>query len=337
MGIDLGFRKQQFAEHWITGSVIQHEANPGCRGRDLIQVAVGKRAAKPVHLGHRLGEVCVDRIKLLDRREIGFVLDDKGAFTDKCSANHAIDGSADGSVIQVEPCAGNVGLAGRDVCFGLTQASDRLLMLGFRDHLLTREQRRSLLLMRSQFERGSRLCQRRFARPQFDFERPLINSIKRIAGLYFGALVEHPLNHNARYAGPNIGNARGSDTAGQFANQGTGMRFHGNDAHFGFDLCRGLRSPRLIATGKKRRKADQQQSSARHAASDAPFEPPVLPRCAKQSDRIRSLQAGLSSLDQIGSRNCPASLPRIALEMTSALSAGRPDRNFLTFRTSSSF
>ncbi len=75
--------------------------------------------------------------------------------------------------------------------------------------------------------------------------------------------MEHPLNHDARYAGPNIGNARGRDAAGQFANQGTGMRFHGNDAHFGLDLCRGLRSPRLIATSKKRREASQQQSSAR--------------------------------------------------------------------------
>ena len=119
MGVDPGVREQKLAGAGIDRAVVEHEAHPGRVGRDAVEFAALERAPELVEFGDRLGEIGVNRIELLDRREIGLVLHHKGAFADQRGADHAVDRGADRRVAQIEPGARDFGLASLDLGFGL--------------------------------------------------------------------------------------------------------------------------------------------------------------------------------------------------------------------------
>ena len=86
-------------------------------------------------------------------------------------------------------------------------------------------------------ERGQRLVQRRFARLQFDLERLRIDAIQRIAGLHLAALLEQALDDDAGDARTNLRNPGRRDAAGQFPDDGAGLRPHREGPDFGLGRC----------------------------------------------------------------------------------------------------
>ena len=219
MGIDLGFGEQQFAGERIERAIVEHQADLGGVGRDAVEIAALEGAAQLVELGHRLGEVGIDRIELLNGREVGgLVLHDERAFADQRSADDAVDRRADGGVVEIEPGARDVGLAALDV--GLR------LALGARWPFRSRLRSAARWLVSVAMRRAccdacsntaSALRQRRLGRLHFDLERPRIDPVERIAGLDLAALAEQALDDDAGDARAHIGNARRRDTARQFA------------------------------------------------------------------------------------------------------------------------
>ena len=76
------------------------------------------------------------------------------------------------------------------------------------------------------------LVQRGFARLQFHLERLGVDPVQRIAGLHFGALLEQALDDDTRDARTNFRNPGGRDPAGQFTDEGAGLRPYGEGAYF---------------------------------------------------------------------------------------------------------
>src|SRR4051794_35952192 len=99
--------------------------------RDALEVAALEGAAELVELVHRLGEVRIDRIELLNAGQIGLVLDRERALADQGGTDHAVDRRAYGGIIEIELGACEVGLAALDLGVSLTLGRDRLLVLGF--------------------------------------------------------------------------------------------------------------------------------------------------------------------------------------------------------------
>jgi len=102
-------------------------------------------------------------------REVGgLVLHDKSAFADERGADHAVDRGADRCIVQIEPCAGDVGLAAHDIGFGLAHGSNCLLVLGLGGGALARQRRNSPGLQRCLLMHRHSPRQRRLAGLQFD-------------------------------------------------------------------------------------------------------------------------------------------------------------------------
>ena len=90
-----------------------------------------------------------------------------------------------------------------------------------------------------EIERRHRLVQRGLARLQFHLERLGVDPVQRIAGRHLGALLEQALDDDAGDACANVRNPGGRDPAGQFANEGAGLRPYGEGADFRFGrFCR---------------------------------------------------------------------------------------------------
>ena len=218
MGIDLGVREQQFAGQRIERAVVEHQADLHRVGRDAVEIAALEGAAQLIEFGHRLGEVGIDRIELLDgRKACGLVLHHQRAFADQRRADDAVDRRADGRVIQIESGARDVGLAALDVGLGLPLGRDGFFVLGFGRRALAGQRRDAARLRRRLIERGLGARQRRLGRLHLDLERPRIDPVERIAGLDLAALAEQALDHDAGHARAHFGHARRRDASRQFA------------------------------------------------------------------------------------------------------------------------
>ena len=225
----------------IERAVVEHEAHLGGIGRDALEVAALEGAAQLIELGHRLGEVGIDRIELLDGREacVSFCTDER-AFADQRRADDAVDRRADGGVIEIELGARDVGLAALDV--GLRPGARR--RSPFRSRLRARRVWLVSVAMRRAccvacIERGLGLGERRLVRLHLDLERPRIDPVERIAGLDLAALIEQALDHDAGDARPHLGDARRRDAARQFAHHRARLRLDGDDADVGLGGLRG--------------------------------------------------------------------------------------------------
>ena len=82
----------------IDRAVVEHQAHLRRIGRDAVEFAALERAAQLIEFGHRLGEVGIDRIELLDGRKVGLVLHHQRAFADQRRADDAVDRRADGGI-----------------------------------------------------------------------------------------------------------------------------------------------------------------------------------------------------------------------------------------------
>jgi hypothetical protein len=88
----LASREQQLAVERIKGVVVEHEAHLGGIGGDAVEVAALEGAAQLIELGHRLGEIGIDRIELLNGRKARrLVLHDKRAFARQRRDDTAVD------------------------------------------------------------------------------------------------------------------------------------------------------------------------------------------------------------------------------------------------------
>ena len=130
-GIDRRVGEQQLAVVGIDLAVVEDEPHP--RGRALFKRAGLEFAPQLVELGGRLGEIRIDRIELLDRRDMRrFGLTDQRAFGDERAADAAADRRADPGVFEIELGARDVGLARGDVRLGLADIGDRDVQLRLR-------------------------------------------------------------------------------------------------------------------------------------------------------------------------------------------------------------
>ena len=126
----------------IDRAVVQHQADLHGVGRDAVEIAALERAAQLIEFGHRLGEIGIDRIELLDGRKTrGLVLHDERAFAHQRGADDAVDRRADGRIIEIELGARDVGLAARDVGGGLPLGRDGFFVLGFGRRALAGQRR----------------------------------------------------------------------------------------------------------------------------------------------------------------------------------------------------
>ena len=172
-----------------------------------------------IEFGDRLREVGVDRIELLNGREIGLVLHHEGAFADQRRADDAVDRRADRGVAQIELGARDFRLASLDLGFGLPHGADGFFIFGVGGGLLARQGRDSTRLLRRLVECRNGLGERRLAGLHFDFERPRIDPVERIAGLDLAALIEQALDDDAGNARTHVGNPGRRDAPRQFAHQ----------------------------------------------------------------------------------------------------------------------
>ena len=217
-----------------------------------------------LHLRDRLGEVGVDRIELLDRGETGgLVLHHQRAFAHQRGADDAADRRTDRRVIEIEFRAGDVGLAAADLGLGLALGRDGLFVLGLGRRALAGQRRDAPRMLRGEIERSHRLVQRGLARLQFHLERLGVDPVQRIAGRHLGALLEQTFDDDAGDARTDFRNPGGRDPAGQFANEGAGLRPYGEGADFRLGrLCRRGRGDRFIAASQKRRHRSEHQNDA---------------------------------------------------------------------------
>ena len=222
-------------------------------------------APKLVDLADRLREVGVDRVELLNGREMGrFTLSDQRAFGYQGAPDAAADRRTHGGVFQVQPGALHVGLSGRDVGFRLTEVGDGRLVLDLGGDLAGDQLLDALGLLCRLLEHGLSFCQGRFARLQFHFERRGIDAIEHVARFHLAALLEGPLHHDAGHARPYFGDAGRRDTARKLTDEWPGGRLHRDDADLDRHLDRRRRlgfAARCEQRGagthsKARRKAD---------------------------------------------------------------------------------
>ena len=176
-------------------------------------------AAQLIEFGHRLGEVGIDRIELLDGRKAGgLVLHDERAFADQRGADDAVDRRADGRIIEIEPGARDVGLAALDVGLGLALGAAIAFSFsasGAARWLVSVAMRRACCDACS--STALALRQRRLGRLHLDLERPRIDPVERIAGLDLAALAEQALDDDTGHARAHFGDPRRRDAARQFA------------------------------------------------------------------------------------------------------------------------
>ena len=263
MGIDPGVREQQLAGAAIDRAIVEHQAHPGRIGRDAVEFAALERAPELIEFGDRLREIGIDRIELLNRREIGLVLHHQRAFADQRRADHAIDRGADRGVAQIELGARDFRLASLDLGFGLPHAADGFFIFGVGGGALAGQRRNATRLLRRLVECRNGLGERRLAGLHFDLERPRIDPVERIAGLDLAALVEQALDDDAGNPRTHVGNPGRRDAPRQFAHQRARLGSHGDNADFGIGrLCCCDCGERLIASGKKRRHRSQHQGDA---------------------------------------------------------------------------
>ncbi|MGY4327629.1 hypothetical protein ACVWWG_002046 [Bradyrhizobium sp. LB7.2] len=233
VGIDLGVREQQLAVERVEGVVVEHEMHLGGIRRDALEVAALEGAAELVELVHRLGEVGIDRIELLDRGKVGLVLDRERALADQGSTDDAVDRRAHGGVVEIELCAREVGLAALDLGMGLALGRDRLLVLGFGRGALGGERGDAARLLLGLHQRSLGLGERGVVGHHFDLERTRIDAVQCIARLHLAALSEQALDHDAGDARPHVGHARRRNAARQFAHYGARLRLDDDNADVG--------------------------------------------------------------------------------------------------------
>ena len=93
-------------------------------GADLLKRAAFEIAPQLLKFARRLDEIRINRIKLLDSREMGrFVLPNEGAFRHQSPADPSADRGADNRVVEVELGSGDIGLPRGDVGLRLAPAS----------------------------------------------------------------------------------------------------------------------------------------------------------------------------------------------------------------------
>ncbi len=86
----------------VHGAVVELETNLGRVRRYALQASRREVALHSVQLRHRLGEVGVDRVELLDRRQMrGFGLADERAFRHERAPDAARDRRANGGVVEI--------------------------------------------------------------------------------------------------------------------------------------------------------------------------------------------------------------------------------------------
>ncbi len=255
MGIDLGIGEQQLAVERIKGVVVEHEAHLGGIGRDALEVAALEGAAELVELGHRLGEVGIDRIELLDAGEVGLVLHRERTLADQRRTDDAVDRRAHGGIVEIKFGAREFGLAAFDLGMGLTLGRDRLLVLGFRGSAILGEGGDAVRLLPGLHQPGLGLGDGRLGGHHLDLERTRIDAIERIARLHLAALTEQALDDDAGDARPHVGDARRRDAARQLAHHGARLRLDDDDADVRIGgLGSGHRRDGFVAAREQRRK-----------------------------------------------------------------------------------
>ncbi|MBA7687704.1 hypothetical protein ES703_96170 [subsurface metagenome] len=254
MGVDLGFGEQQFTWQRIEFAIVEHQAHLHRMGRDAIELAGIERAAQLVHLVHRLREVGIDRVKLLDGRKARrIVLHDQRALADIGRTDDAVDRRSDGGVVKIE--GGNVG-------FRLAHDGYGLFVLCLRRRPLLEQRTDTVSLRGGLFEHGLGARERRLGRLHLDVERTRIDSIEGIAGLHLAALGEQALDDDAGHARANLGDAGRRDAARQLAHLGARPRLHDEDADIDFGGARRGGCRRLLASGKQRSHRRKHQCNA---------------------------------------------------------------------------
>ena len=130
--VDGDVGEQQVPVFGVGGSVLEGEVNHGLIRRGLLEPALGELALELIGLGHRLREVGIDGIELLDRRQMRrLVLADEGAFGHQRASDPSGDRGANGRVIEVELGARDGGLLRRDLGIGLAPRRDGNVVLRF--------------------------------------------------------------------------------------------------------------------------------------------------------------------------------------------------------------
>ena len=176
-------------------------------------------APQLAELGGRLGEVRIDRIELLDRRDMRrFGLTDQRAFGHERAADSAADRRADPRVFEIELGARDVRLARGDVRFGLAKGRNRHLQLRLRDRAAWRQRLLALVVLTFLVQHCGGLAQGGFRSVELDLERPGIDLVEDLASLDVAPLLEIAAIDDAGYARANLGDSGWGDAAGQLAN-----------------------------------------------------------------------------------------------------------------------
>lgn len=232
--VDGDVAEQQLARQRIQAAVILNQRGFDLILADFLQLPGAKRTAQFIEFTGRLGEVGVNRIELLNQcQRRGFVLPDQCAFGHQCAANTPGNRCSDGGITEVQFCALDGSLVGRNVSGSLSGIGAGVVVVLAANGLVIDQLGIALLLQFCLERIGFCLAQCGFGAVEVSLERRRVDAEQHIALFHVTAFAEGALQDHTGYPCPHFGDTWRGDAAAEFAADRQGMRFDRLDAHRG--------------------------------------------------------------------------------------------------------
>ncbi len=190
-----------------------------------------QRLAKPPHLGGWLGEVGIDGIELLDRRQIlGAVGVDQRALRNHGATDAAGDRRFHVGILQIKLRRIETGTGRGDIGVGLRQLRHGAVQILAARNVALAKLLLSIRLLARQILCRDRVLQGRFGAFDLNLKLGGIDLVENVAFLDETALFEHPLDDDPGHPGTNLGDPGRGNTTGEIVDDGKRFRLDRNDA-----------------------------------------------------------------------------------------------------------
>ena len=228
-------REQQLARLRIGRAVIEQHAHGGrLRGVGRLQAAAADRLAQPQHVGHRLGEVHVQGVDLLDHRHrCGVALADQGAFGDQGPADAPCDRRSDRRIAQVDARGLQRRRAGGDVGLGLFAGRHRIGVVLLTDGIGADQRLVPLGGGGGLHQGGLRLGEHGAGAVHRRLEGGRVDAVQHLALAHIRAFAELPRHDDAGHPRTDLCRAQRFESSGQVHHQSHRFGSHSDHGDLG--------------------------------------------------------------------------------------------------------
>jgi len=248
-GIHRQVGEQQAAGEWVGASILQHDGNAGSTLARWLVLPIGQPSPELERFGRRLGEVHIHRINLLNHRKLRRIpLSDQRALCDQRAPNATRDRRGDRGIAQIDVGRLHVGLAHRDIRFGLFLRCHGVRVGLLADHAGLEQRLVALGQCRRLRQIGLSPRLPRFCADGGRRVRRGINGEQQLSRLHVTAFAKQALLQNTGNSRPDLGHARSLQTARQLGHQADRALRHSHDTNLSRWRRRATRSSRGIAT-----------------------------------------------------------------------------------------